>query len=360
MKLVLTALAVCLLAAPAFAQELEPPSTEPRKAAAKAPTDKNPELPKEESKAEEPAAQTGIKWLHDFAEAKTQASKENKKLLLCFSTSWCGPCKALQKTVWSSEDVATRVAKDFVPCKIDGDADKDTCKIYDIRGYPTIILAQADGTVIVKEVGAKALGRTADSAIMWIDDQLKTPGRLAALEKARADNPTDPMAAKKLADAYFAAGRKADAAKLYDIAEKLLDDALIDVKLKQCDALVVSKEAAKATAIMDELLPRLLKAKDERVVDSTCTFANLLARFAEKKDPKKARQLMLYLMAAFPEHKRIKEFRCWAMMYAHMDGDNETAKKEAQKLVDEGPANDPYVDRCSRFIKQIDSGHKYK
>jgi thioredoxin-related protein len=43
-------------------------------------------------------------WLTSIEEAKNQAGKENKTILLVFSGSdWCAPCMKLEKVVWKSE-----------------------------------------------------------------------------------------------------------------------------------------------------------------------------------------------------------------------------------------------------------------
>lgn len=43
-------------------------------------------------------------WLTSIDEAKNQAVKENKTILLVFSGSdWCAPCMKLEKVVWKSE-----------------------------------------------------------------------------------------------------------------------------------------------------------------------------------------------------------------------------------------------------------------
>ncbi len=307
----------------------------------------------EEKKSETPA-ETGIAWGHDYTKASEEAVAAKKKLFIVFSTTWCGPCKRLQSVVWSDKAVGERVAKDFVPVKLDGDKEAALKKQFEITAYPTIILAEADGSVIVKQVGAAFA--TPEAAIIWLDEKLKTPGLLDGLVEAAKKNPQDPMAQKALADAYFKAGRKEDAAKVYAIAEKLLEDALIDVKLRQCESLIAKRDSEAVKEVLDELLPKLLKKKDERAIAPTLTFANLIARMVEKKDPAKAREMVLALIEAFPEHKRIIEFRCNAALYAHLNGEHDVARKEAQAVVDAGPAEDVWVDRAKRLIAAIDKG----
>jgi len=96
-------------------------------------------------------------WISDFAAAKAQAKKENKLLLLDFTGSdWCGWCTKLKKEVFSQEQFIKEAPKDFVLVELDfPKKTKQDEKIkqqnqmlsqkYAVRGFPTIILADADG-----------------------------------------------------------------------------------------------------------------------------------------------------------------------------------------------------------------------
>ncbi|WP_395062840.1 thioredoxin family protein [Flavobacterium sp.] len=59
-------------------------------------------------------------WKSDIEEAKAQAAKEGKNILLVFSGSdWCGPCMKLDKIVWKSEIFKTESEKKWVLVKAD-------------------------------------------------------------------------------------------------------------------------------------------------------------------------------------------------------------------------------------------------
>lgn len=59
-------------------------------------------------------------WKTNFEEAKIDALKENKNILLVFSGSdWCGPCVKLDNVVWKSEDFKTEAEKNWVLYKAD-------------------------------------------------------------------------------------------------------------------------------------------------------------------------------------------------------------------------------------------------
>lgn len=59
-------------------------------------------------------------WKTSFEEAKQEANKENKKILLVFSGSdWCAPCMKLEKNVWKSEAFKKVAEEKYVLIKAD-------------------------------------------------------------------------------------------------------------------------------------------------------------------------------------------------------------------------------------------------
>lgn len=337
--------------------------------AAQDPADRGQIKPTVEAKPDaeaKPEAKTGIQFVHDFTEAQKLAEEKKLKLFVVFSTSWCGPCKKLAAEVWSKDEVALRVGKDFVAAYVDGDKDKATCRKYEVSAYPTIVLANADGSLISKEVGTG--GRfTAEAWIDWIDKQLGGSDRLAGIIKAAADKPNDAAAQRAVADQLYNAGRKKEAAEYYAKAEKLLEDELLLIKLRKAEAMMDrAKSSPEVSELLNEVIPKLIAKKDERVVAITLNFANQVGRLAGKdNDPKRARQMMLDLIAAFPEHKQMVEFRCQAGMYAHMAGDNEVGLAEMRKIAEDykdstDETTKIWVDRCKRFIATIEGGGKYR
>jgi uncharacterized protein YyaL (SSP411 family) len=108
-------------------------------------------------------------WTEDFEAAKAQAKAEGKDLLIDFTGSdWCGWCVRLTKEVFSQEDFKSYADERFVLVKLDYPSKKpqsDEIKAqneklkaaFGIQGFPTIILADADGKGYAK-TGYKAGG----------------------------------------------------------------------------------------------------------------------------------------------------------------------------------------------------------
>ncbi|HOX05965.1 MAG TPA: thioredoxin family protein [Planctomycetota bacterium] len=101
-------------------------------------------------------------WTEDAKAAMAQAAKEKKDLLIDFTGSdWCGWCIKLDKEVFSQEAFSAEAAKNFVFLKLDFPRKKalpDEVKKqnaewqarFQVSGYPTIILADAEGRPYAK------------------------------------------------------------------------------------------------------------------------------------------------------------------------------------------------------------------
>ena len=102
-------------------------------------------------------------WKTNFEEAKQEASKENKNILLVFSGSdWCAPCIKLDNVVWKSEVFKMEAEKNWVIYKADfpkkkanqlipelTESNKKLAEKYNKNGsFPLVILLDKTGKVI--------------------------------------------------------------------------------------------------------------------------------------------------------------------------------------------------------------------
>jgi thioredoxin-related protein len=124
-------------------------------------------------------------WLTNFAQAKIQAAKEGKLLLMEFTGSdWCGPCIALEKNVLSTDTFKQNIPGKFILLKLDNPRDKSKqtpqeiaqCRTlsaqYKVRGVPTIIITDATGSERHRQVGYSSR----QSAQQWVSNILKVAG----------------------------------------------------------------------------------------------------------------------------------------------------------------------------------------
>ncbi len=112
----------------------------------------------------QPLHAQGIAFVYDYEVALEKAKQENKLVFVDFYTSWCGPCKVLDKEVFSQEKVGSHFNTNFINLKVQCD-DKgvgvELGKQYKIVAYPTLMFLNGQGEVVHTAVG----GLSADALI---------------------------------------------------------------------------------------------------------------------------------------------------------------------------------------------------
>jgi thiol:disulfide interchange protein DsbD len=82
-------------------------------------------------------------------EARAQALRENRPLLIDFTAAWCVACKELEKFTFSEKSVGSEMGR-FVAVKVDATHDDDP-KVqgemarYRVRGLPTVLVFDSRG-----------------------------------------------------------------------------------------------------------------------------------------------------------------------------------------------------------------------
>jgi len=92
-------------------------------------------------------APTKIDFATDYQTALKAGQDKNQKVVLDFYTDWCTWCKTLDTVTYVDSSVIA-MSKDLVFAKINAEKDTVTAQLYKVRGYPTIVLANADGSEI--------------------------------------------------------------------------------------------------------------------------------------------------------------------------------------------------------------------
>lgn len=101
-------------------------------------------------------AEQGIQFIEqDWSKALKQAKAENKLVFLDIYATWCGPCKMLKKNTFSDAVVAEFFNKTFINVSVDGEKSigPELARKYSLQGYPTLIVADADGNPVLYTVG---------------------------------------------------------------------------------------------------------------------------------------------------------------------------------------------------------------
>ncbi|TDE09976.1 thioredoxin family protein [Dyadobacter psychrotolerans] len=107
-------------------------------------------------KKEMTAPEKGIKFTSGtWAQILKKAKAENKVIFFDAYTTWCGPCKLLQKNVFTRPDVAAVFNKDFINVKFDMESGEGPmlAEKYPLQGYPTLLFIDPDGKVVKELLG---------------------------------------------------------------------------------------------------------------------------------------------------------------------------------------------------------------
>ena len=86
----------------------------------------------------------GIKWNENFQSAIAESKKSNKPMFVYFGTSWCHYCKQLESETFANQDVQNKIAENYIPVKVDGDTNPELCSIYNVFGFPTIMIIDSN------------------------------------------------------------------------------------------------------------------------------------------------------------------------------------------------------------------------
>ncbi len=147
-----------------------------------------------------------------FEAASKEAAQSNKLVLVDFYTSWCAPCKLLDKTTWSDAAVIQLLEQKTVALRIDAEKEVALSERYKIHSYPSVLLIKPDGTEIDRLVGymaPKEFIENFNAALNGKDSVAR------AKDKVMTTGSTNPMARKKLGAALAEEGKDAEALTEY-------------------------------------------------------------------------------------------------------------------------------------------------
>lgn len=162
-------------------------------------------------------SQQGIRFEDsDFATILAKAKAEKKLVFLDAYAAWCGPCKLMERNVFTDKNVADYYNKNFINAHFDMEKGEGPglASKYGIRSYPTLLFLNGDGEVIGKELGYikteefLALGKKNNNPQL-INTNLKEEFIKGKLDQAGLLNfinlyaGKDPALAKQASEKYF-------------------------------------------------------------------------------------------------------------------------------------------------------------
>lgn len=92
---------------------------------------------------------------HNWKSVVVEAKKDDRLIFVDIFTTWCSPCRQMDKDVFSRTDVGAAYNKSFVNWKVDAEQQEGEIvqKRYDVNAYPTFLFLEPSGQLIYKHIG---------------------------------------------------------------------------------------------------------------------------------------------------------------------------------------------------------------
>ena len=107
-------------------------------------------------------SKSGINFIYDNQLSKVldKAEQKGKLVFLDFYADWCGPCKMMDRDVFTYPQLKNRLNADFLNMKVDTDDKNDGSElgfIFQVSILPTFIVVDHRGRVLQKLEGSQSI-----------------------------------------------------------------------------------------------------------------------------------------------------------------------------------------------------------
>ena len=136
------------------------------------------------------AAQTGIQFSdQSWQQLLLQAEKENKLIFLDAYTTWCGPCRMMDKDVFPDKALGKYYNEHFINAQIDmeGEEGLPLSRKYQIKAYPSLLYINGTGEVVHRIVGYHEAEQLLEAGKTAMDPELNLKGLTGRFEAGEKD-----------------------------------------------------------------------------------------------------------------------------------------------------------------------------
>ena len=91
----------------------------------------------------------------DWATIKNRAKEENKLIFVDVYTTWCGPCKKMDKYIFTDKKVGDYYNAHFISYKLDAEKGEGVLlsKKYEVTSYPNLLFVDGNGDLVIRKSG---------------------------------------------------------------------------------------------------------------------------------------------------------------------------------------------------------------
>jgi len=194
-----------------------------------------------ELKAQGIKFEVGLSW----EQIKQKAKTENKYIFLDMYTTWCGPCKAMDKNVYSAKLVGDFYNQGFISVKVQldsTDADKIDTKawyktaqelgrLYNITAYPSYVFLNPEGALVNKQAGL-----VSTKVFLSFGDDAKNAEKQYNLLKVKYEQGNrEPNSVRLLIRTAYNIGQKAKARQIaQNYIKSLTDEQMFELENIWC------------------------------------------------------------------------------------------------------------------------------
>lgn len=152
-----------------------------------------------------------------WEEVLVEAKKTNKAIFVDAYTTWCAPCKKMDKYVFTKQNVSTYYNENFISLKLDMEAEgnKKFASKYKVKAFPTFLYFSPEGEILHRIAGFKDANDFVETGKVALNSSL----RLGALTKRYVQGERSP----EFLRTYAYASKAAADLKYRDIAEMYLN-----------------------------------------------------------------------------------------------------------------------------------------
>lgn len=95
-----------------------------------------------------------LRFVEGFEQGYAEALRQQKPMLIFFTAEWCHYCHQLADEAFTNPQVVS-LSERFVCILVDGDAEPDVCRQFQVTGFPTIQFVSPRGVQLDRLVGKR-------------------------------------------------------------------------------------------------------------------------------------------------------------------------------------------------------------